>query len=311
MADNKRGGRRPVLRRILIWTGVAVVVIAILAYFGIGFIAAGLATTPTRDFAADLTPAKYGLAYEDVKVTARVDSLQIAGWFIPNQGSDKVVLMVPGRNQSRTSELYGRFVELAASLNRLGLNIMMIDSRGHGQSADAHYSFGLLERRDVGGAVDWLTLRGFKNGSIGALGISMGAAGVVGAASEGPEISAIVEESLFADLAPVLQSQFSKEAGLPGFLLTPSLWMARLRFGFDLSQERPVTEIGAIAPRPILIIHSTDDQTVPETNAEQLRAAYPAAETWIVSGPEHARTYNAYPDEYVQRVGGFFNKYLK
>jgi uncharacterized protein len=299
------------LRRIILWTGTAIILLAVLAYFAVGFIAAGILTTPKREFAADLTPAKYQLAYEDIKVTARTDDMQIAAWFIPCVDSSRAVVMVPGRDQSRTSELYGRFVELANYLHKGGLNVMMIDLRGHGQSAEAHYSFGIKERRDVEGAVDWLTQRGFKKGSIGALGISLGAASCLGAAYEEPGISAVAEDSGFAGIYPILQSQWKSSSGLPDFLLTPTLWMIQIRFGYDITQSRPVREMKGIAPRPVMIIHSTSDETVPVENANQLKAAFPGAEMWILSGPEHARSFNTYPEEYARRINAFFNQYLK
>jgi alpha/beta superfamily hydrolase len=55
--------------------------------------------------------------------------------------------------------------------------------RGHGQSADAPFTFGIYERRDVEGAIDWLKSQGFESGKIGVLGVSMGAASVIGAAA--------------------------------------------------------------------------------------------------------------------------------
>ena len=311
MAKKPSSARRPRISRIILWTGVTVILLAIIAYFGIGFIAADISTRPERQFSADLTPAKYGMAYEDIKVTARTDGMQIPGWFIPAQGSNRVVLMVPGRNQSRTSELYGRFVELASNIHATGLNILMIDLRGHGQAPDAHYSFGLIDRRDVAGAVDWLVQRGFNQNGIGALGISLGSSAVIGAAAEGAKIGAIVEDSCFAEIYPIIKEKFTPESGLPGILLTPTLWMVRLRYGYDMTQARPLEEIGNLAPRPLMIIHSTSDELVPEAQAEQLRAAYPQAETWILSGPEHARSFNAYPAEYSQRVNAFFAKHLK
>ena len=87
--------------------------------------------------------------------------------------------------------------------------------------------------------------------------------------------------------------------------------MLRLRFGYDLAQACPVREIPWIAPRPVLMIQSANDELVPVENVRQLQAAYPQAETWILNGPEHARSYNAFPEEYSQRVGAFFNKYLQ
>jgi fermentation-respiration switch protein FrsA (DUF1100 family) len=94
-------------------------------------------------------------------------------------------------------------------------------------------------------------------------------------------------------------------------MLLPSvLLMNRAISGYDICDSRPVNEIGKIAPRPVLLIHSTDDQLVTVSNAYALKSAGPSAQTWIVSGPEHARIYNAGPAEYVRHVSEFFNAML-
>ena len=64
-------------------------------------------------------------------------------------------------------------------------------------------------------------------------------------------------------------------------------------------------------PRSVLIIHSTSDVLVPVANAQQLKVAAPFAETWIVTGPEHARIYNSDPAAYSQKVADFFDRSLK
>ena len=66
---------KPRISRVLLWIVVSIILLAIIAYFGIGFIAAGMLTTPVREFSADLTPSKYQMAYEDAKITARIDSI--------------------------------------------------------------------------------------------------------------------------------------------------------------------------------------------------------------------------------------------
>ena len=300
--------RNPSFPRIILWIISGILLLAVILYFTVGFIAADLVTRPIRNFSTDLTPAKYQLLYEDIKIAARFDGMLIAGWFIPADSS-KAIIIVHGRDQSRTS--YSGLIELAGYLHRAGLNVIMLDLRGHGQSPDAWYSFGLMERRDVEGAVDWLIQRGFGKEGIGALGFSLGAAAVIGAAAEEPKISAVVEDSGFAELYPILKARSYIDGGLPSFLLTPTLWMIQAKYGYDLSQVRPVNEIRAMTPRPLLIIHPSDDQIVPVENAKQLKTAYPEAETWILNGPEHACAFYDYPQEYSQRVSSFFNKYLK
>ena len=298
-------------RKIFKAIAVTVSLLCALGYFAIGAVAAEMMTTPNRDFSNAKTPAAFNLVFQDVRFPARGDDATIAGWFIPNANSNRAVILVHGKDQSRTSEFAGDFVDLAASLHRGGFNVLMIDLRGHGQSSDAHFSFGLNERRDVEGAADWLKTKGFKPGSIGVLGVSLGAAASIGATADDTDIGAVVEDSGFAEICPLLSDQWQNASGLPDVFLSPTLLMARAELGYDVCASRPVDEIGRIAPRAVLIIHSTSDVLVPVTNAEQLRAAAPLAETWVVTGPEHARSYNADPAAYSQKVIDFFQRHLK
>ena len=309
----KTGNATPqpsIARRVLKWLAVLVPILLVVSYLGVGTIAAASLTTPKRDFSTVKTAANFNLAYEDVRFPARGGDVQIAGWFIPNSGSRRAVILVHGKDQSRSSEFDGDFVDLAAALARGGFAVLMIDLRGHGQSGDAHYSFGLNERRDVEGAADWLKSRTFLPGSIGVLGVSLGAGSSIGAAADDPDIGALVEDSGFASICPIIQAQWGSASGLPDIFLPPTLFMVQVMYGYDLCASRPVDEIGRIAPRSVLIIHSTSDVLVPVVNAQQLKAAAPFAETWIVTGPEHARSYNSDPAAYVQKVTGFFDRSL-
>jgi alpha/beta superfamily hydrolase len=74
---------------------------------------------------------------------------------------------------------------------------MMIDLRGHGLSEDARFTFGITERGDVLGGVDWLEKRELQAGSIGVLGYSPGEGSVIGATAEEPEHGVVWVDSLF------------------------------------------------------------------------------------------------------------------
>lgn len=297
--------------KILKWLAIIVAILLVVGYLGVGAVAADVLTTPKRDFSTAITPANFNLAYQDVRFPARSDKVDIAGWYLPREASQKVIVLVHGKDCSRTIEFGGHFVDLAVALQQSGFSVLMIDLRGHGQSGDAHFSFGLIERRDVEGATDWLVTKGFKPGSIGALGVSLGAASSIGATADDPDIGALVEDSGFAQICPILERQWGSASGLPDIFFSSTLLMIRAKFGYDLCASRPVDEIGRIAPRPVLIIHSTSDVLVPVTNAEQLRAAAPFAESWIVTGPEHARSFNADPAAYSKKVINFFQRSLK
>jgi uncharacterized protein len=298
-------------RRIVVWVGAILVVLLLAAYLGIGAMAANILTTPARDFSTAITPANAGLTYEDVRLPARGGDVQLAAWYVPSDSSRRAVVLVHGKDGSRTADFNGGFMDLAAALHKRGLAVLMIDLRGHGQSDDAHFSFGINERRDIEGAVDWLMARQFPPGSIGVFGVSMGAAASVGATADDGDVGALVIDSGYADIQPIIQSNWNTASGLPDAFLPGMLLMHRLMYGFDIAASRPVDEIGRVAPRPILIIHGTADQLVPFDNAMQLKAKASSAQLWEVAGVDHAGAYTQDPQTYREKVADFFAQQLK
>jgi pimeloyl-ACP methyl ester carboxylesterase len=301
-----RGRARRLIARLAL--GVAVLLLA--AYLVISTIAVNILTVPRRQIGGP-TPAAVSLAYDDVRFSSSQDGVELSGWYIPREGSHKAVVLVHGFGSSRAHEFGGRFVELADALHDRGFAVMMIDLRGHGASADGHFSFGLRERHDVEGAVDWLKGQGFAPGSIGVLGVSMGGATGIGAAADDIDIGALVADCSFAEIYPLIEREWSSTTPLPKFFLPSTVLMGRLLFGYAIWDSRPVDEIAGIAPRPVLIIHGSGDGFTPVEHGRRLSAAAPKAEYWEVAGAGHARSYAADPQAYVDRVAGFFDRSLK
>ncbi|MBK9710801.1 MAG: alpha/beta fold hydrolase [Kouleothrix sp.] len=296
--------------RLIARLAAILAVVLLAGYLIISGLAANVLTVPRRQVGSQ-TPAALSLTYSDVRFPAREDGVEISGWYIPRDGSRNAVVLVHGWNSSRTNEFQGHFVDFAAALHDRGLAVMLIDLRGHGQSADAHFSFGIRERYDVEGAVDWLKGQGFKPGSIGVLGVSMGGAAGIGAAADDPDIGALVEDCSFAEIYPLIQREWGNTTPLPQIFLPSTVLMGRLLFGYAIWDARPVDEIGKIPPRPLLIIHGSADAFTPVEHGRQLHAAAPSAEYWEVPGADHAHSYAANPQAYVDRVAGFFERSLK
>lgn len=297
-------------RRILARVAVVAAALTLAVYLGISALAAATLTRPQRSFGATM-PAAFGLAFDEVRFPARGGDVEIAGWFIPSAASRKAVVLVHGKDGNRAGEFQGRFVDFAAALHERGLAVLMIDMRGHGRSGDARLSFGIDERRDVEGAVDWLERQGFRPGEVGVLGVSMGAAASIGAAAEDADIGALVADCSYAAIYPIIQREWRAASGLPDLFLPSTRLLVRLLVGADIGSARPVEEIGRIAPRPVLIIHGAADQYIPPDHARQLAAADPAAQLWEVPGAGHGGSYGANPGAYVDRVVGFFERSLK
>ena len=150
-------------RHAAIWIGVVVLAIAI--YLAIGVRAANTWAHPHRNTYFSSTPASFDLKYRDVRLPSRDAGIEISGWWIPRAGSGKAIVMVHGRGENRTTEFYDHFLDLGAALNTFqgrGFNILMIDLRAHGLSGGVDSEWGIGERHDVEGAVDWIKSQGFQ-----------------------------------------------------------------------------------------------------------------------------------------------------
>jgi uncharacterized protein len=282
---------------------VAALLIALVVGYGaIAIYAAGRFSHPIRQPVAPC--ATYQLPCEDVQFASVGDNVPLSGWLIAGARPQTIMIM-HGRDGRRDDPTIG-LIGIAQALHAQGYGLLMFDFRAHGLSGGDRYSLGDWERRDVAGALRFLTSRGVT--SIGALGFSMGAATELRAAPDHPEMRALVLDSAFADLPPIIDMHLTEVSGLPR-LFTPGILLAAGLYGMDLIDDRPREEMARLGARPVLLIHSKDDEFVPVSQAYELQAAGagdPNLQVWITSGPLHVRSYKMYPTEYLRRVSAFF-----
>jgi alpha-beta hydrolase superfamily lysophospholipase len=105
------------------------------------------------------------------------------------------VIIAHGVGGCRGREFTTHSLELVKHLISSGFAVLVIDLRGHGASGGARMTYGIRERREVLGAVDWLLAQGYAAGAIGVLGTSMGGVAAIGAAGEEPAIGALISDS--------------------------------------------------------------------------------------------------------------------
>ena len=81
-----------------------------------------------------------------------------------------------------------------------------------------------------------------------------------------------------------------------------------------VARARPLDAIARISPRPILLIHSEDDDNA-TTPVEGARALFAAAgepkELWVAPRGGHVGAINAFPNEYRARVLAFLGGALR
>jgi uncharacterized protein len=279
----------------------ALLVLAVLAagYLGVGlFVAAQLSAPSHRP--QELTPADVGLDYRGVSVRS-TDGLELAGWWMPGNDPSQAVVLVSGIQGDKSDR---HVVKSASVYAGAGYGVLMIDLRAQGGSEGERVTMGYEEVRDVRGALLWLNERGFAPGEVVLHGFSLGGATVLRAAPQSG-VAAVVEESAYADLPLVLRQQLPKVSGLPSFF-TPGIFvMGKLFLGIDPWAVQPEEDAQRLCEKriPLLIIHSTDDETTPFEHARRIKAACHEVTLWKIDGYEHVGAY-AHP-EYRQRILGF------
>ena len=288
---------------------LAVLLAAIAAFLGIS-VYLGHSMTAVEKLPITETPALCGLDYEEISFSSRVDELTLYGWYIPAEDSQEVIIMVHGAEQHRADPNI-KMVDVACGLVEHGYNVVMFDTRGHGESEGDRMSAGYFEVRDLGGAVDYVMDLGFDD--IGVLGFSMGGVTAILTAAEDDDIDVIVSDSAYADLNDMLEPQFAERTSFPTFFLRPLLFMVKMMYGIDFTDIKPVEVVGDIAPRPILFIHGELDDTVPVAHAHSLLAASANMQNqlWVLSDVGHVEAYASYPEDYMDMVTAFFDDALK
>jgi uncharacterized protein len=263
----------------------------------------------SRRRVSQVTPAHVGLVYEDIRFQARGEELSIAAWHIPTARTNRAVIIAHGVGGCRGREFTAHSLELVKHLISSGFAVLVIDLRGHGASDGARMTYGIRERREVLGAVDWLLAQGYAPGAIGVLGASMGGVAAIGAAGEEPAIGALISDSACADFPAMIRLHFRRLSKLPLFFLPGALLIGRLMIGENLARLRPAELLRGIAGLPVLIIHAKGDRLVPVEHARALAQAG-GTELWITESARHLGSFAANQHAYIRRVIHFFDHAL-
>lgn len=275
------------------------------------------------------TPAALGLTYRDVTFSARDDGVRIRGWFIPGVlpdgrlTADRTLIMVhgwPGNREDNDPKEGVGILDLSAALAHEGFAVLTFDQRGAGESPPAPFSFGYFEQRDVLGVVDLLRKGALpypelgRPRAIGGWAVSMGSSSLIYAASREPAIQAVVTNCAFAELAPMLEYQLPQRSGLPPAFTPGMALAARALYGIDYYSIRPVDVVGRLAPRPLYLIHVTNDAIIPTGHMDILAAAARASsvpvQSWRIPDGQHCNTFRLMRGEYVQRMVAFYTAAL-
>lgn len=297
--------------------------IALIGILAILVLAAGVILYFTRSIGWDMvyhppevrpeiveTPADYGAAFEEVSTTTE-DGLKLYGWYLPGENG-ATVMVSHGSPGGRQDCLYE-----AGILNQAGFNVLMGSFRAHDESEGVIISYGYKEQQDLAAWHRFLMERPDVDQSrIGLFGESMGGGTGILFTADHPEIRAIATASGFAVTPTVVEKFILYENPDMNPLVTKIFarliifWAERLG-DFRVEDLDTVDAVRKINPRPILIIHGSNDDKIGSEPGELLFAAAKEPKEFILFNEAgHVDFEKHNPDKYSQALISFFEQNL-
>jgi alpha-beta hydrolase superfamily lysophospholipase len=297
------------VRRAVLWTFT---VLLVLSGAGAGYVtrseAHRLLNNPvaTRQVSTR-TPADAGLNFIDASVRTR-DGLTPRGWFVPAK-SPRLILVQHGY-KDRLETMLG----VAKVLHDGGYQVMLMCVRAHDRSDGVLISFGQREMADMEAWAAYAEAQpGVDPAKVGMFGVSMGGSLAIQYTASHDDVRALVADSAFSSLNDTIDTSVRFFTGLPPFPFGPMIrFWAEREGGFPASAVDAKQWIGAVSPRPVLIMQGGADRVVSAESGQRLfDAAREPREFWFEPDVGHGQFLKMRPDDFAARVVGFFDRYLR
>ena len=218
---------------------------------------------PTRTLAAG--PADFGLRAEELSITA-ADGVSLHGWWIERPG-DRVLIWYHGN----AGNIGDRLHNARWFVDRLGVNVVLVDYRGYGRSRGTPDEEGIY--LDGLAIYDAVAVRSVRAEDIVLFGRSLGGAVAIETALVRPA-GALVLESVFRSVRALAREHY-------WFVPT-----AVIRTRMDNEEKIARVEV------PTLVLHGDRDSIVPPAHGRRLfeLAARPTR-LHVIDGAGHNDTY--------------------
>ena len=222
---------------------------------------------------------------------------------------------VPSRNGAAVIVAFGRkgTQPHARYLARHGYGVLIFDRRGEGESDGDPNPYAWNEgERDLDAAIEFLKGRpDVEPGRIGGLGLSVGGETFLQAAAHNDDLGAVVSEGASSRSVGELLSV--PGGSWPAVAMNSVITPATAVFSNSAPPPHLVDLVDEIAPRPMFLIYASEGTGGEEKRANRAfyRAAGGPKAIWEIPEAGQVGGLEARPQEYEQRVTGFFDRSLR
>jgi len=214
------------------------------------------------------TPADLGLPHRPVQIPT-ANGRSLFAWFVP-AATDRAPAMALLHGWGGNADT---LLPLAGPLHKAGFGVLLFDARCHGRSdADTFMSMPRFAE-DLEHALAWLREQpSVVPHGVGVIAHSVGAGAALLVASRSHDVAALVSIAAFAHPAQMMRRLLASKH-IP---YMPFGWYI-LRYvqhavGYRFDDIAPIATIGRVRC-PTLLVHGTEDATVPVTEAYAIYGA--------------------------------------
>jgi len=242
-----------------------------------------LPDVPARELAA--TPLDIGLDFETLWLETD-DGERLHAWYVPVAAARATLLFCHGNAGNISHRL-----ESLRIFNALGLNVLLFDYRGYGLSTGRPTETGTY--RDADAAWRYLTdVRRIAPQDIVIAGRSLGAAVAAELASRTAPAAVVLESAFISVPAMAAEIYPWLPPGLPGL------------YRYDNRARLPQVT------RPLLLVHSRDDEIIPAAHARALFAAAREPKHYLELRGGHNDAILASRTTYIRGLDAFLGRHV-
>jgi hypothetical protein len=302
------------MKRILVITLLAIILLLIITWYGLNYIAPYGIIKMDRKSKQELnkllnhkiSPENYNLKFKTLEIIT-TDSVKLQSWYINSRTlTDKVIILLHGVNASK-EYLLDFANELAENYN-----VFLFDSRGHGESGGMYCTYGYYEKYDVLEIIKEIK-KDTSIHHIGLYGNSMGAAIGLQVMSISKDIDCGYFESPFANFREIVRDYMERVFFVgPMFMSNIALNKAGEIAKFQPDKIRP--ELSAkFIEKPIILIHGKEDKHINYSYSVRIFKNIKSQEKRLIllDSTNHFNIHIIGGNSYKKSIFRFFETYLK
>ncbi len=192
------------------------------------------------------------------EVVYQGEGVELRGWRCNAEGVRRGTLIyLHGHADNRSSG-----VGIAKRFRKRGFDVILYDSRSHGESGGSMMTYGYYEKHDLRRVIDTA-----KPGPVVLFGSSMGAAVALQLAADDKRVSGVVAAEAFSDLRTVVTERAPFFFG--GWAVEKAIEKAEHKGHFDVDAVSPALAAREVSAS-VYLIHGELDKATPPDHSERI-----------------------------------------